>query len=91
MAYALDSTSIELCLSLFPWAKFRKHKGAVKAHTLIDLRVYIPTFIKLTDGLCHDVNVLDDLEYEPGSFYVMDRGYVAYIRLFRIHKDGAFF
>ena len=91
MAYALDSTSIELCLSLFPWAKFRKHKGAVKAHTLIDLRGSIPTFIKLTDGLCHDVYVLDDLEYEPGAFYVMDRGYVAYKRLFRIHKDGAFF
>ena len=61
MAYALDSTSIELCLSLFPWVKFRKHKGAVKAHTLIDLRGSIPTFIKLTDGLCHDVNVMDDL------------------------------
>ena len=91
MVYALDSTSIELCLSLFPWAKFRKHKGAVKAHTLLDLRGSIPTFIKLTDGLCHDVNVLDELDYEPGAFYVMDRGYVSYKRLFRIHKSGAFF
>ena len=91
IVYALDSTSIELCLSLFPWAKFRKHKGAVKAHTLLDLRGSIPTFIKLTDGLCHDVNVLDELDYEPGAFYVMDRGYVSYKRLFRIHKSGAFF
>jgi len=91
MVYALDSTSIELCLSLFPWAKFRKNKGAVKAHTLLDLRGAIPTFIKLTDGLCHDVNILDELEYEPGAFYVMDRGYVSYKRLFRIHKSGAFF
>jgi len=91
MVYALDSTSIELCLSLFPWAKFRKHKGAVKAHTLLDLRGSIPTFIKLTDGLCHDVNVLDELDYEPGAFYVMDRGYVSFKRLFRIHKSGAFF
>lgn len=91
MVYALDSTSIELCLSLFPWAKFRKNKGAVKAHTLLDLRGAIPTFIRLTDGLCHDVNVLDDLDYEPGAYYVMDRGYVAYKRLFRIHKSGAFY
>ena len=91
MAYALDSTSIELCLSLFPWAKFRKHKGAVKAHTLIDLRGSIPTFIKLTDGLCHDVNVLDDLEYEPGAFYVMDRGYLDFSRLHTISQHSAFF
>jgi hypothetical protein len=91
MVYALDSTSIELCLSLFPWAKFREHKGAVKAHTVLDLRGSIPTIIKLTDGLCHDVNILDELEYEPGAFYIMDRGYVDFKRLFRIHKSGAFF
>src|SRR4030066_455017 len=73
-AYALDSTLIDLCLSLFPWAKFRKHKGAIKLHTLLDLRGSIPSFIKITDGKVHDINVLDDIIPEPGSFYVMDRG-----------------
>jgi len=72
--YALDSTTIDLCLSLFPWARFRKNKGAVKMHTLLDLRGNIPSFIKITDGKVHDVNILDDLIPEPGSYYVMDRG-----------------
>ena len=87
MVYALDSTSIELCLNLFPWAKFRKHRRAVKTHTLLDLRGSIPTFIKLTDGLCHDVNVLDELDYEPGAFmsWIVDmslsNGYFGFIRV----------
>jgi hypothetical protein len=91
MAYAFDTTSIELCLNLFPWAKFRKNKGAVRAHTLLDLRGSIPTFIKLTDGLCHEVNALDDLVFEPGAFYIMDRAFVAFDRLYRIDQSGAFF
>lgn len=91
MAYAFDTTSIELCLSLFPWAKFRQNKGAVRAHTLMDLRGSIPTFIKLTDGLCHEVNVLDDLIFEPGAFYIMDRGFVDFDRLYNIDQCGAFF
>src|ERR1017187_10497613 len=73
--YALDSTPIDLCLSLFPWAKFRKHKAAVKMHTLLDLHGNIPTFIRVTDGKVHDVNILDEIMPEPGAFYVMDRGY----------------
>ena len=72
--YALDSTTIDLCLALFPWAKFRTHKGAVKMHTLLDLRGNIPSFIAITDGKVHDVNILDMLMIEPGSFYIMDRG-----------------
>lgn len=91
MAYAFDTTSIELCLNLFPWAKFRKNKGAVRAHTLLDLRGSIPTFIKLTDGLCHEVNALDDLVFDPGAFYIMDRAFVAFDRLYRIDQSGAFF
>lgn len=91
MAYAFDTTSIELCLNLFPWAKFRKNKGAVRAHTLLDLRGSIPTFIKLTDGLCHEVNALDDLVFEPGAFYIMDRAFVAFDRLYCIDQCGAFF
>jgi len=91
IAYALDSTSIELCLSIFPWAKFRENKGAVKAHTLLDLRGSIPTFIKLTDGLSHDVNVLDDIDFEAGAFYIMDKGYTDFKRFHRINKCGAFF
>src|ERR1035437_5047971 len=79
--YALDSTTIDLCLSVFPWAKFRKHKGAVKMHTLLDLRGNIPSFIRITDGKVHDVNILDDLRIEPGAFYVMDRGYIDFERL----------
>jgi transposase len=89
--YALDSTVIDLCLSLFPWAKFRKHKGAVKLHTLLDLRASIPTAVIVTTGAVHDVNIMDELFWEPGSIYVMDRGYVDFSRLFRIHQDSAFF
>src|SRR4051812_38205484 len=80
--YALDSTTIDLCLSIFPWAKFRKHKAAVKMHTLLDLRGNIPTFIRITDGKVHDVNILEEIPPEPGSFYVMDRGYIDFERLF---------
>ena len=89
--YAFDSTTIDLCLSLFPWALFRKRKGAVKLHTLLDLRGSIPSFIKMTDGKTHDVRVLDDLVAEPGSFYVLDRGYLDFSRLFALHQDRAFF
>jgi transposase len=89
--YALDSTTIDLCLALFPWAKFRTHKGAVKMHTLLDLRGNIPSFIAITDGKVHDVNILDMLIIEPGSFYIMDRGYVDFDRLFHIHKAQGFF
>ena len=89
--YALDSTTIELCLSLFPWATFRRTKGAVKLHTLLDLSSSIPAFIKITDGAVHDVNILDELLFEPGSFYIMDRGYIDFERLFRIHKQFSFF
>ena len=80
--YALDSTTIDLCLSLFPWAKFRRRKAAVKMHTLLDLRGNIPTFIRITDGKVHDVNILDEVGPEPGAFYVMDRAYVDFERLF---------
>ncbi len=91
MAYALDSTTIDLCLSLFPWARFRKQKGAVKMHTLIDLKCSIPTFIEITDGKVHDVNILDALIPEPGSFYVMDRGYLDFRRLYALSQFFAFF
>lgn len=80
--YALDSTTIDLCLSLFPWAKFRKHKAAVKVHTLMDLKGSIPTFIRITDGKVHDVNILDELILEPGAIYIMDRGYLDFARLY---------
>ena len=76
--YAFDSTTIDLCLSLFPWAKFRKRKGAIKLHTLLDLRGSIPTFIHMTEGKTHDVRILDDLPLEPGAFYILDRGYLDY-------------
>ena len=89
--YALDSTTIDLCLSLFPWAKFRKHKGAVKMHTLLDLRGNIPTFIGITDGKLHDVNILDEIVPEAGAFYVMDRGYVDFERLYIFTLCAAFF
>lgn len=89
--YALDSTTIDLCLSLFPWAKFRKHKAAIKLHTLLDLRGSIPSFIEITTGLIHDVNILDVLVPEPGSYYIMDRGYLDYERLYRLNQDKAFF
>lgn len=91
MAYALDSSTIDLCLSLFPWAKFRKKKAAVKLHTLLDLRGSIPTFIEITDGLCHDVNILDKIFIEPDSIYVMDKGYVDFKRLYKITQDKAYF
>jgi hypothetical protein len=89
--YALDSTTIDLCLSLFPWARFRKHKAAVKMHTLLDLRGSIPTFIRVTDGSVHDVNVLDQILPEAGAFYVMDRGYVDFKRLYVFPLCSAFF
>jgi len=90
-AYALDSTTIDLCLSLFPWAKFRKTKAAVKLHTLLALQGNFPTLVIITPGKVHDVNILDDLVFEPGAFYVMDRGYVDFGRLHRIHRASAFF
>src|SRR6267143_9964 len=89
--YALDSTTIDLCLSLFPWAKFRQHKGAVKMHTLLDLHGNIPTFIRITDGKVHDVNILDEILPEAGAFYVMDRGYIDFERLFVFTLSSAFF
>lgn len=91
IAYALDSTTIDLCLTLFPWARFRKRKGAVKAHILLDFRGSIPTFIEITDGLFHDVNILDQLILEPGAFYVMDRAYIDFLRLYRFNRCAAFF
>jgi len=89
--YALDATTIDLCLSLFPWAKFRKHKAAVKMHTLLDLRGSIPTAIIITDGKVHDVKALDKIILEPGAIYIMDRGYLDFIRLYRIEQCSAFF
>ena len=89
--YALDSTTIDLCLTLFPWAPFRSTKAAIKLHTLIDLRGNIPSFIHISDGKLHDVNVLDVLLPEPGAFYVMDRGYLDFERLHRLHLARAFF
>src|SRR5438105_12152399 len=89
--YALDSTTIDLCLSLFPWAKFRKHKAAVKMHTLLDLHGNIPTFIRITDGKVHDVNILDEVLPEAGAFYVMDRGYIDFERLYVFTLSSAFF
>ncbi len=90
-AYALDSTTIDLCLSLFPWAHFRSTKSAIKVHTLLDLRGSIPAFIRVTSGDRHDVNMLDEILIEPGAYYVMDRGYMDFFRLHRIHLGGAFF
>jgi hypothetical protein len=89
--YALDSTTIDLCLSLFPWAPFRRRKAAVKLHTLLDLRGSIPCFVHISHGKMHDVNALDHLPIEPGSFYVMDRGYVDFLRLYRFTQAAAFF
>lgn len=89
--YALDSSTIDLCLSLFPWAKFRKHKGAVKLHTLLDLRGSIPTLAIITDGKVHDVNILDNLTFEPLAIYLMDRGYLDFSRLYKIHQSKSFF
>ena len=89
--YAFDATTIDLCLSVYPWAPFRRAKAAVKLHTLLDLRGSIPTFIHITDGKTHEVNVLDDLLIEPAAFYLMDRGYLDFSRLFVIHQAQAFF
>ena len=89
--YALDSTTIDLCLSMFPWAPFMASKAAVKLHTLLDLRGNIPTFIHISEGKVHDVNVLDELIPEAGAFYVMDRGFLDYARLHRFHQAGSFF
>src|SRR3990170_681486 len=89
--YALDSTTIDLCLSVFPWARFQSTKAAVKMHTLLDLRGPIPSFIHVSDGKLHDVNVLDQLLPEPGAFYILDRGYTDFERLHRFHEAGSFF
>jgi hypothetical protein len=89
--YALDSSTVDLCLSLFDWAPFRSTKAAIKVHTLLDLRGAIPAFIHISDGKLHDVNVLDMLTFEAGAFYVMDRGYVDFERLYALHQAGAFF
>ena len=89
--YALDSTTIDLCLALFPWARFRQHKAAVKMHTLLDLHGNIPTFIRITDGKVHDVNILDEILPEAGAFYVMDRGYIDFERLYLFTLCSAFF
>ena len=89
--YALDTTTIDLCLSVFPWAPFRSTKAAVKLHTLLDLRGNIPTFIHISDGQMHEVNILDQLVPEPGAFYIMDRGFLDFARLYRFHQAGSFF
>jgi len=89
--YVLDSTTIDLCLSLFPWARFRKHKAAIKLHTLMDLCGCLPTLVIITPGKVHDVNILDQLIFEPGAFYVMDRAYLDFARLYHIHMSSAFF
>lgn len=89
--YAFDATTIDLCLSVYPWAPFRSAKAAIKLHTLLDLRGSIPSFIHITDGKTHEVNILDDLVIEPGAFYLMDRGYLDFARLYNLHATGAFF
>jgi hypothetical protein len=89
--YALDATTIDLCLSVFPWAVFRAAKAAIKLHTLLDLRGNIPTFIHISDGKVHEVNILDQLLPEPGAFYIMDRGFLDFERLYRFHEAGSFF
>jgi|SRR3990170_6041916 len=90
-AYALDATTIDLCLSVFPWAQFRQSKGAIKLHTLLDLRGNIPTFIHISDGKLHEVNTLDIIPIEPGAFYIMDRGYLDFARLYTLSQAAAFF
>ena len=89
--YALDTTTIDLCLSVFPWAVFRTAKAAIKLHTLLDLRGNIPTFIHISDGKVHEVNILDQLLPEPGAFYILDRGFLDFARLYRFHEAGSFF
>jgi len=91
VAYVIDSTTIDLCLALFPWARFRRHKAAVKLHTLLDLRGSIPCVVRVTDGKTHDLNFLDSLVFEPAAFYIMDRGYIDFEQLYRIHQSRAFF
>jgi hypothetical protein len=91
MVYAFDASTIDLCLAVYPWAHFRTAKGAVRLHTLLDLRGSIPAFVRITDGKTHEINVLDDLLIEPGAFYLIDRGYLDYARLFVIHQAQAFF
>lgn len=90
-AYAFDATTIDLCLSLFPWAQFRKHKSAIKLHTLLEIHSAIPVFIAITSGAVHEVNLLDELEPEPGSYIVMDRGFFDFQRLYRLQTALAFF
>ena len=89
--YALDSTTIDLCLSIFWWAKFRKHKGGIKLHTLYDIKTSIPSFLYITNASVHDVNIMDIIPYEEGSFYVADKGYTDFMRLYKIHTNGSFF
>ena len=89
--YALDSTTIDLCLSIFWWAEFRKHKGGIKLHTLYDVKTYIPSFLYITNAIVHDVNIMDIIPYETGSFYVADKGYTDFHRLYKIHNNGSFF
>lgn len=89
--YAIDTTTIDLCLEIFWWAKFRKHKAAIKLHTMLDLKTEIPCYVHITDGQVHEVNVLDNIEFEVNGFYVMDRGFVDYARLYHIHKQFAYF
>lgn len=91
VVYALDATTVDLCLSLFPWAQFRRHKSAVKLHTLLDLRGNIPTVVIVTSGRVHDVHFLDQIVWDAGAIYLMDRGYIDFGRLYRIHQSGAFF
>ena len=90
-AFAIDSTTIDLCLKLFPWAQFRRRKAGIKAHTMIDLRVGIPVFMRVSHAKVADVSVLDQIVFQAGAFYVMDRGYVDFARFYRIHLAGAFF
>jgi hypothetical protein len=89
--YALDSTTIDLCLNIFWWAEFRKHKGGIKLHTLYDVKTSIPSFLYITNAKVHDVNIMDIIPYEPGSFYVADKGYTDFLRLYKIHTHGSFF
>jgi len=89
--YALDSTTIDLCLSIFWWAEFRKHKGGIKLHTLYDVKTSIPSFLYITNAIVHDVNIMDIIPYEKGSFYVADKGYTDFLRLYKIHTNGSFF
>ena len=89
--YALDSTTIDLCLSIFWWAEFRKHKGGIKLHTLYDVKTSIPSFLHITNASVHDVNIMDIIPYEAGSFYVADKGYIDFLRLYKIHTNGSFF